>query len=153
MPFFQNASWIPVSEVADVLSAIVRAPETPAVVHVVRPHPVPWATFIQHVAEACDVPTVSWEIWLDALERSMSDSTLSVRDQRRAEPAIRLRSLFHSRTRALSERVPGDYEAFALPNMDTTVLRRLVPALEMAPPLGKEDVESWIGYWRKIDML
>jgi hypothetical protein len=83
----------------------------------------------------------------------MSDSTLSVRDQRRAEPAIRLRSLFHSRTHAFSVRAPGEYEAFALPNMDTTALRRLVPAFETELPLGKEDVENWIGYWRRIDML
>jgi hypothetical protein len=152
----QTVSWIPISEVADVLSAIVRAPETPAVVHVVHPSPVPWATLIQHAADACNVPMVPWRNWLDAVERSMSDGTLSKRDQRRSEPAIRLLSLFHGWTRMFSERsapAEGEYEAFALPNMDTAVLRRLVPVVEAVPSLGKKDVESWMGYWRKIDML
>jgi hypothetical protein len=153
-PFlFQNASWIPVSEVADVLSAIVRAPETPAVVHVSRPHPVSWATLMQPVADTFGVPMVSWEKWLEALDNSMNEKALSVRDQRRVEPAIRLRSVFHARGRVFSERGPGMYEAFGLPNSDTTVMCKLVPALETATPLGKEDVESWMGYWRKMDML
>jgi hypothetical protein len=136
-----------------VLSTVVRAPETPAIVHVVRPNPVPWATLIQHAADSCAVPVVPWDNWLDALERSMSDNSLSVRDQRRAEPAIRLRSLFHNRTHVFTGRAPGEYEAFALPNMDTAVLRKLMPALETVPSIGKKDVESWMGYWRSLDML
>jgi hypothetical protein len=124
------------------------------VVHIARPNPVKWVDLVQHAANEFNLPLVSWEEWLRALDRTMADESLDQRDQRRLEPAFRLRSFFHDQAHLISSRSDTDEcEAFALPRLDTTSLQSLTPAIESAESLGQKDVKSWIDYWRRIDMV
>jgi hypothetical protein len=142
------------NEVATALKDLAISEVAPTVLHLVHPQPTPWSTIIKHAAEELNIPLVSYTAWLDALDKSMSDKTLSAVAQRRRDPALRLRSVFHGRVPLLAEGMVKDGDdAFRLPKLDMTEMNKFSPALTSLKPLDKQDVLGWFNYWKSIDML
>jgi hypothetical protein len=144
---FQDVSWIPLQAAALGLLEVARtdasAPDAVTFIHLVHPRPVPWRTVFEPFADMLGVPLVPYDEWLQRLEQSAASGAES--------PAVRLLGFFKGAR--LEEGGRGD--AMGFPRLETkeTVIRApkaLGSGLEI---LGPEDVQRWIGHWRRKRFL
>jgi hypothetical protein len=142
------------SDVSRVMKDLTVSEEAPPqIVHLDHPHPIQWSEMIKHVADEVNVPVVSYDAWIEALDRSIS-SDLTPALQRRRDGALRLRSTFHLFQDALKNHTVGSEESiFGMPSLDKTQMVKFSPKLNDMEPISKQDVLGWIKYWRSIDMM
>ncbi|GLB41023.1 putative acetyl-CoA synthetase-like protein [Lyophyllum shimeji] len=144
-------SWIPAHTAA---SALVEMRNSHAMfLHLVHPSATPWSQLFKHISELLDIPLVSYATWLAALEASESSADGKAPNAKSvANPALRLLDFFKSADKSL----PSDEaDAFGFPRLSTKVAALVAPSFGSANllPLGRSDVESWLGYWKRIGFL
>jgi thioester reductase-like protein len=151
----QVVSWTPMAEVVDVMKDLAISHDVPPqVVHLDHPHPTSWAEMIKHVADEIDVPVVSYDAWLEALDKSISNDLLTPILQQRRDHALRLRSVFHGFQHVLSRCTIKPNEAiFRMPTLGKTQMLKFSPKLNDVKPISKQDVLGWLKYWQSIDMM
>ncbi|KAF8514478.1 hypothetical protein JB92DRAFT_2789445 [Gautieria morchelliformis] len=132
-------------------SAIIELRHTSGeYVHIVHPRPVPWEAVIGHMANTLTVPVIPYDEWLARLEASpRTDEDLH------RNPALHLIDFYRASA------VPGDIEAvqdreaMGIAMYKTTVTAAEAPSLSTSrlTRLGRDEVESWIGYWKSKGVL
>lgn len=150
-------SWIPMEAVSRAVIDVLLDKNPPPLVNVVHPHPAPSREVFSAVNEVLGssskspkLPTVSWQMWIKNLETVAHDA--SEQDLTRM-PAIKLLEFFRPIARGTaalpSEARTGEVEMGGLPLYDTAKIQNLCSAMKTLRPLGKEDAERWVSFWRK----
>jgi len=119
-------------------------------VHLVHPRPVPWTAVNEHIADALDVPIISYDKWLHLLQVSPTTDEALHRN-----PAIHLVGFYRVSAIPKDTRRVEEREAMGLAMYKTMGTVADAPSLspENLKQLGKEDVNRWIGYWRSKGAL
>jgi hypothetical protein len=143
------------SDVSRVMKDLTVSEEAPPqIVHLDHPHPIRWSEMIKHVADEINVPLVSYNAWIEALDRSITNEFLPPVLQRRRDHALRLHSVFHLLQDGLMNHTVGpEEEIFCLPLLDKTQMVKFSPNLNNLEPISKQDVLGWMKYWRSIGMM
>jgi hypothetical protein len=144
----QLVSFLPLHVAA---SAIIELRHTAAeYVHIVHPRPVPWEAVIGPIAETLAVPVVPYEEWLARLEASpRTDEDLH------RNPALHLIDFYRASAVPGGIRDVQDREALGMALYETTVTAAEAPSLSPSrlTRLGRDEAESWIGYWKSKGVL
>lgn len=137
----QCVTWIPIHTAASALVEMRKSNDL--YLHLVHPSPVPWTNIVTVVSEALMVPLVPYHQWLSSLEQWESNSA----SHREENPAIHLLDFYRSHS--------GDAEAFGFPRLSTARALQAAPSLRPTnlQPLGRDNVLSWIKYWKKKGFL
>lgn len=138
-------SWIPVDTAASALIDFIGSPES--VLHLVHPYPVPWAVLSSTASELLKVPIVPFSEWMsmfrDAATQDQSPTGGESQAQKLVEnPALKIFDFFEKGMAEISELAIATDKAVEASR-----------SLKEARVLGREDVERWVGYWRKIGFL
>ncbi|PSR72124.1 hypothetical protein PHLCEN_2v12004 [Hermanssonia centrifuga] len=139
-----TVSWIPSNDAA--LALVQMRGSHEPILHLAHPRPVAWKTFLQRIAERMQVPLVSYDVWLGALERSKSQSQELELDLLRQNPALRLLEFFRKVERG------GDREPLGAVRMDLTKAMREAPSIDL-PELDSTWAERWIDGWQKAGYI
>ncbi|KAF4618223.1 hypothetical protein D9613_011591 [Agrocybe pediades] len=148
----KDVDWIPVHLAAKAMVDYRRAgsPGSSSLVHLVHPQPTPWAKLASIAAQELSVPLVSYTEWLQKLEGTVTQNGESAEmtvESLKAIPALRLLDFY----RVVASNLQKDGNAFGLPRLSCENAVRLSPTLsEGIPPLGEEDVKSWLSFWREV---
>lgn len=124
---------------------------TATVMHLAHPHPVAWGTLFRQAAHALDIPLVSYSDWVDRLTKSAEglDTEAAVQLTEHS-PALRILDFFQA-----CNIVTGTEEEREAMGLRRLALDRACSASATlaglkGTPLGREDVKSWIAYWRAV---
>lgn len=127
------------------------APDKVKFINLVHPHPIPASPMMERLGEHLGLPLVPYSEWLNALESSAttSSSIPGVSTTSLSNPAISLLHFYRS------ARLPSaaDSEAFGFTPMKTNNAVETVPWLNTLEQIGKEDIDKWVGYWRRVGLL
>lgn len=153
----QDVSWIPAHTAAEVLINFCKANlPTCSFAHLIHPKPVPWSRLASIMADELDVPLVSFEQWLKALEALVKPKADSQDDGAsvgllRDVPALRLLSVY----KGMAADAPKRGDALGFPKLEATNTLKFSPTLRNAaiPTLGEGDIKAWLGYWRQSRFL
>lgn len=120
-------------------------------VHVVHPRPVPWHDLATHIARELGARLVSYAEWFDALERAAVTREGQSRARKWRMRAAGLPPFLHN----VDKMTLAGPRAGGMPVWDGP--KGVAASPTLADPdvrrLGAEDVERWIGYWRKIGFI
>ncbi|KAH7912698.1 hypothetical protein BJ138DRAFT_1083028 [Hygrophoropsis aurantiaca] len=147
-------SWIPLHVAAKALVELASAPDTPSnhIVHIVHPRPVAWSVLASTLSSEFSVPLVPYHEWLSKLEACNSEDTNTDIQSTLLERcrALRLLSFFKNIARDTSRG-----EAMGFQELDVTQARAFSSTMAdpFLPQLGRDDVLSWIRYWRRSGLL
>ncbi|KAK0454752.1 hypothetical protein EV421DRAFT_1896666 [Armillaria borealis] len=142
-----NISWIPVDLVATAVTELCLANEV-GTFHVVHPRPVEWGVVMRLAASKMNVPVVAYEEWIRRLETDMGVNVPSMQEN----PALRLLDFFRqgissssvaTDSMGLLVKVATDRSLAVSSTLRDKNLRRL----------GEDDVDRWIGFWKKEGFL
>lgn len=118
--------------------------------HLIHPHPVSWSSIMGLVSSELGVPLVPFDEWFARLEHSgrRTDGQLL-----KEYPALKLLDYF--RFGLTSSRKSNTESMGLLPQVasEKGLQASLTLSDERGKPLGINDVELWLGYWRKISFL
>ncbi|PSR94668.1 hypothetical protein PHLCEN_2v4400 [Hermanssonia centrifuga] len=137
-------SWIPSNDAA--LALVQMRGSHEPILHLAHPRPVAWNIFLQRIAEKMQVPLVSYDVWLDALQRSKNQSKLPELDLLRQNPALRLLEFFRTVQRG------GDREPLGGVRTDVTKAMREAPSIDL-PELDATWADRWIDGWQKAGFI
>ncbi|KZV87149.1 ketoacyl-synt-domain-containing protein [Exidia glandulosa HHB12029] len=144
-----DVTWIPLASVAAAISDIVLAPNSERVLHLVHPRPVQWSTLMTLVSTELGVNVEGFDQWVGRLEVAARDEDM-VKSSPALQPALRLLDFFrHMRDRAAraSGMAKSDaYDGFMIPRLDMHKMLAMSPSLQNLPPLGVQDVRSWLAF-------
>jgi hypothetical protein len=134
--------------------SLADASNVPPVMHLAHPNPTPWSSVVGHAAKQLGVPLVPYGDWLQALEVDIKDGSKTEVQHMRENPALRLLGFFReiSTIPFISEGRPG-YEAMGVTMMDMEKAKSVAPSLRSLAPLDCEDMDRWLGYWRRVGLL
>ena len=147
----QLVSWLPVDVAAAAMVDLLDSKED--LVHLIHPRPVPWMQIFQPMSDMLKVPLVPYAEWFKRLEESRVDSTDSEIELMKKIPALKILETFRNGALARALRDTG---------ASTGEERRRIPILSVSralkasstlanpelQPLGAEDVEKWLSYWK-----
>jgi hypothetical protein len=125
------------------------------IVHLVHPRPVLWSTVFETLSISLDIPLVPYAEWLAGLEKSKQAlATASAEVEARAignNPALRLMEFF----RGASMDIDPSKEGMGLCSLSVDQAKRASQTLrdENLRQLGVEDVNQWLGYWKRTGSL
>ncbi|CAL1703601.1 unnamed protein product [Somion occarium] len=146
-------SWIPMDTTARTIVEVVLSPSPlPPVLNVVNPRPVPWNQVFKDISQSISqdgpsIPIVPFEDWLTKLEALSSNVTAK---DLADTPAIKLLRFL----RSLSPTVPtASSEAGGLPTFSTKKTQDISTALRTNLLIDKEQVESWIAFWKERSFI
>ncbi|KAF9556258.1 acetyl-CoA synthetase-like protein [Agrocybe pediades] len=148
----KDIDWIPVHLAAKAVVDYRRAgsPGSSSLVHLVHPQPTSWAKLASIAAQDLSVPLVSYVQWLEKLEGAATrngDSAETSVESLKAIPALRLLDFY----RVVASNLRKEGNAFGLPRLSCENAVRLSPTLsEGIPPLGEQDVKSWLNFWKEV---
>ena len=145
MPTSQLISWTPVDIAAAIVAEFRHSKEQ--TLHLNHPHPVRWSLVMSHIAKIAGKPVVPYKTWLQRLKDSGAATT------RDTNPALDFLGLYTSL--AVSDDSDGMREAFNFPRSDLTKALKESKTLRdlETRPLGPEDVERWMDYWKRKGFL
>lgn len=150
----QDISWLTSEQAAAALSDVLLDGEEP-VLHLVHPHPVPWAIVIEAFAEELELPIVPYDDWLSMLEESgrvfdaSSQTQDSIEQTFEKNPALRLLSFFVGARNRIAEK----YEPLGVPKLETGKAQATSVSLRNSRQINGEDVRRWVRYWRSTGFL
>ncbi|KAF7798286.1 hypothetical protein EIP86_009505 [Pleurotus ostreatoroseus] len=134
-------TWIPVDVVAQVFVDLLFSPKRlPPVINVVHPRPITWKQIANYLSGALrtPLPLVPLQTWLQQVEAFAENA--KAHDVQRI-PAIKLLGFFRKST------LQGPV------SFDTTKAESLSQSIRTLEPLGEEDVQNWVEYWKKKHFL
>ncbi|KAF5351512.1 hypothetical protein D9758_007194 [Tetrapyrgos nigripes] len=140
-----HLSWVPIDIAAQVITELSHSNYQFA--NLVHPHPTTASHILDLVAPMIGAEIVPYAQWIEALNKSQSSASDPARN-----PALKLLEFFQSQV-ATADNVNG--EVLGLPSLSTARTVESSHTLKTLTQrqLGSEDVEKWIGYWRKIGFL
>ncbi|KZT61198.1 acetyl-CoA synthetase-like protein [Calocera cornea HHB12733] len=150
-----RVSWIPTDVAAESIIEVMHgSADTPSgtstYLHLVHPHPVSWDSMLAPLATQLDCTLVPFSKWLRALSEAAEDHTEVTRN-----PAIKLLDFYRQIAESEGARepetvtIPKAREAMGLPNLETDQAEARSETLRKLKPLGEEDAQRWMAYWRK----
>jgi len=142
--------WIPASTAAALLVKLATSSYRPKsdIIHLVHPRPTSFADLAAVFATALDVPRVPYKQWLMKLE-DLHEKQVSGDGSDSELRALRLITFFQA---LASDRVSGDLTGSA--KLDCTQLKAssVLSSVE-CKALGADNVQKWIGYWRRAGFM
>ena len=151
MLVLQNVSWISAYDAAGAITDMLDANK--GVLHLVHPLPAPWNTLASTFADLLEIPLVSYDEWLKALERRVVDvesSPLEVEMAYLHNPALRLIDFFRSVSANVSSE---DLEPLGIAKLSSENAQSSSLALRLAHCMGKSDVRLWLSFWRRSQFI
>ncbi|KAK0486024.1 male sterility protein-domain-containing protein [Armillaria novae-zelandiae] len=141
-----NISWIPVDLVAIAVTELCLANEG-GTFHVVHPRPAEWGVVMRLAASKMNVPVVAYEEWIRRLETDMGANVTSVQEN----SALRLLDFFRQGipSSSLSSVATDSMGLLVKVAMDRTLAVSSTLRDKNLRCLGEDDVDRWIGFWRK----
>jgi len=127
-------------------------PSSSTVVHLINPQPTPWSLFAKVIAANMSTELVTFQEWLDKLEKAGTGSTAqeySNVEVMRAIPALRLLPFF----RSVAPKITSSPNALGFVRLSSESAVRLSPALSSSMALKEEDVKSWLRYWESVGFI
>ena len=140
-------SWFPAYEAAKAFTEMRNSQEP--ILHLVHPRPVTWHSLITPIAAELNVPLVSYDEWLSALESSAAAGSANEVDAMAANPALRLLSFFQAQRGVLT----AAREAMGLVQLLTEKSTKVSEALANLPELNAERAKAWVAAWKKAGFL
>ncbi|KAI0068531.1 hypothetical protein BV25DRAFT_1817381 [Artomyces pyxidatus] len=147
-------SWIPVDTSAAAIVEMLDV-QTPEVVHVRHPHPVPWTQLISYFALSLRLPLVSFDEWLSRLESGLLPSMNASGKDGPLRPALRMLHFF-STIRQSDALHRSSTEINGLSDVLSMEEGLRVSATlrdDRLPQLQGKDVEEWLAYWRSVGFI
>ncbi|KAI0634096.1 acetyl-CoA synthetase-like protein [Trametes polyzona] len=141
-----SVAWIPGYEAAKAFAELRRSPAP--YVHLVHPRPVPWHTVVAPLAEGLGVPLVSFDEWLSALKKSVTEGGADEVELLKANPALRLLSFFSAVQPSAEDREP-----LGLVYLSTEKATAVSEALRDLPQLDAERARGWLAAWKRAGFL
>ncbi|KZT61197.1 acetyl-CoA synthetase-like protein [Calocera cornea HHB12733] len=148
-------SWIPTDVAAESIIEVMHgSTDTPSgtstYLHLVHPHPVSWDSMLGPLAGQLGCTLVPFSKWLRALSEAAEDHTEVTRN-----PAIKLLDFYRGVAESETSLGPGTAtsyrarEAMGMPDLETEQAEARSETLRRLKPLGEEDAQRWMAYWRK----
>ena len=152
----QDVSWLPVDAAARAIDDMrgARTTSRAALLHLAHPRPVPFRTLLAPLSASLALPAVPYAAWVAKLEASASthagDADAEVELVRR-NPALKILEFYND----AKAKMPLSPEAMGLPMLEVVRALEAAPSLrpEALPQLSAEDVERWVGYWRRVGAI
>ncbi|RPD77018.1 acetyl-CoA synthetase-like protein [Lentinus tigrinus ALCF2SS1-7] len=141
-----DISWFPAYEAAKAFAEMRHSPEP--FLHLIHPHPPRWHDVIAPIAEQFNVPLVSYEQWISALEKSVEAGSAAEIEAMRQNPALRLLPFYKSAKQAVDGR-----EALGLVSLSTEKATKVSKSLAQMPMLGAERAKMWVAAWKSSGFL
>ncbi len=145
------ATWVP-ADAAGAAVVDMRASAWPFL-HLVHPKPIPWSSIITPIAKALDVPIVPYKKWTLQLQQVLekSSSNGSAVQAAAENPALRLIDFYL----AASSRGPvaADEEPFVRTRLETKETVKISKTLAELNMLSERDIEGWLAYWKRKEVL
>ncbi|KAJ7683142.1 putative aminoadipate reductase [Mycena rosella] len=131
-------AWITPEAVAGtIVDAALNTENSPFAINLVHPRPVPWDALMSSMARAAQRPLIPFADWVHQLETRSAHATAEDMEN---IPGIKLLDFFSAVAVGLG----------SLSNEFSTVkAQALSSAMRSVKPLGTEDAERWIQYWRE----
>ncbi|EKM52740.1 uncharacterized protein PHACADRAFT_198789 [Phanerochaete carnosa HHB-10118-sp] len=162
--FDAEASWIAVNAAAratiDMLHSSGSAFST---YHLTHPRPVHWRTLFAPIAQALELQSVAYDVWLQQLRNSSERSRRMAPDQEVEElqrnPALKLvehfEEMFAGGAKGGDEASEVAREALGLPKLSVAQAVQVAPSLseESLPQLTAKDTMQGVRYWKSIGYL
>ncbi|KZW01287.1 hypothetical protein EXIGLDRAFT_830237 [Exidia glandulosa HHB12029] len=135
-------SWIPLASAAAAITDAVLSSDTHRILHLVHPHSVHWSTLMKLVATevGANCTIEGFDQWVERLEAASA---------KMVDAALRLLDFFHvmrDRLRLAGKADSDAYDGFMFPRLDMRRMIEMAPSLQTLPPLGAEDVRSWLAF-------
>lgn len=108
------------------------------VLHLVHPYPVSWDVISQTASQLLNVPIIPYKDWVSKLQAAAQADGEAAKHN----PAIKLLEFF--------EHDLGESSSIVIAT-DKAV--QVSPTLKGMKKLGREDVELWMAYWKKVGLL
>jgi len=127
-------------------------PSSSTVVHLIHPQPTPWSLFAKVIATDVSIELVTFQEWLDKLEKAGNAETgqeYSDIEVMRAIPALRLLPFF----RSIAPKTENSQNALGFARLSSESAVRLSPALSSSMALKEEDGKSWLRYWKSVGFI
>ncbi|KAF9256609.1 acetyl-CoA synthetase-like protein [Marasmius fiardii PR-910] len=142
-------SWIPLHIAGEIMVDFLNSSagaETPQILHLLHPRPVPWTKLAQSLATKLEATLVPYENWLHALE--MATNHIGPKKLN----AFTLLLFFKSVLETVNE---TNKEAFGFAKLSIDQAQRRSRYLrgEEMRDLGEEDVVLWTKYWKREGIL
>jgi hypothetical protein len=116
--------------------------------HIAHPRPAPWSAVCEPLAQALELPLVSYDDWFTRLLESLPKLGPDTIDLMQQNPALKIVEFFKN-ARAKYRAV----EAMGIPYMDVANAAAASVALQTVKPLTTEDALGWLEYWRQSQFI
>jgi len=134
------------------------------IAHLIHPRPVAWSSLATTIAGKLDIQLVSFQYWMDKLEKAAENSNRESNEGHTDiqalldNPALRLLGFFRSLSEKAKDRGTNAFGFYDLA-YDNAV--RLSPTLSLSEELEEtssrqlnvDDVKAWLNYWREVGFL
>lgn len=111
------------------------------VLHLVHPYTVPWTVISETASKVLEVPIIPYNEWLsrlqDAVRNSSNDS-----DAPKHNPALKLIDFYEN-----------DLVEVSPLSIATDKAVKVSRSLREAKKMDTQEVNRWIGYWKKVGLL
>ncbi|KAL1718570.1 hypothetical protein EV715DRAFT_291179 [Schizophyllum commune] len=141
----QEVTWISMDAVAGTLLDAAFSPRSLAPSHnIVHPRPVPWTSVIKNVQTSIkkvlnrDLPIVPFKDWFAKLEELANKPDVSAKDV----PGVKLLEFYR-----------GMSSGHGLGSFATGKMEEVSETLRSVKPLGQQDSDAWVQYWRESGLL
>jgi hypothetical protein len=119
-----------------------------AVLHLVHPRPVSWASLITPIAKNIGVPLVSFPEWLDAFNISTDDISTSEVERMHHNPALKLTEFFRHAD------LDKDKEPLGVARLDTEYACKVSRTMNVTMNrLDEKDAITWVDAWRQSGFI
>ena len=145
----QRIAWFPAYEAAKAF-AEMRHSEEPFL-HLVHPHPTTWHTVMEPIANTFNVPLVSYEQWLSALEASVNAGTTEEVELMKANPALRILPFFKAQGQQMD--ATDEREPMGFVHLSTEKAAKVSKSFTQMPQLDAERALRWVAAWKKSGFL
>lgn len=146
MRISQTVAWIPGYEAAKAFTELRHSPHP--FVHLVHPHPATWHDLISPIAKELGVPLVSYEEWLSALQKGVSEGDAAEVELMKQNQALRLLPFFKGAKASSADREP-----LGLVYLSTEKATAVSEALANLPQLDAERAKGWVAAWKRAGFL
>ncbi|TFK33797.1 hypothetical protein BDQ12DRAFT_715644 [Crucibulum laeve] len=153
-------SWLPMDVAAQVILDVGYSADSPSMaLNLVHPKPITWECIIGEIRNAMassskltvgSIPLVSFGEWHANLENHARDAS---EEDLKHIPAIKLIDFFREMGAADHDILKEgriDSESGGLANLRTDKTQNISCTLRELPPLGAEDAQRWITYWKNV---
>ncbi|CAK5265953.1 unnamed protein product [Mycena citricolor] len=124
-------AWISPEAVAEsIVELALRVEPPPFSINLVHPHAVSWDSVMNWIAQMLDLPLVSFENWVAALEKSAIGAGAAEFER---IPALKLIDFFKSAETA------GQF---------STTKAQCLDSMRNLPQISPEEAKKWLSYWR-----